>query len=226
MPVPYEGRLDESFVEPGDLVDAGQLLARMDSREIEWKLSGLMADHDRARKQRDASLAERDTATSQMSRLEMERLALEIRLLEQQAENLEIKSPIRGIVVSGDPQKLQGARLPMGETIVEIAPLDKMVVEVHIPDHDIRHVAPGDSTTVKFEGLPGESYSAVLDRVHPRAEQRDGKNVFVGNVKLSNVDHNLRPGMNGRASIQTARHCLAWNLFHRAWDGLRMWLLW
>ena len=55
--VPYEGRLEEALTEAGEVVKQGQLLARMDPREIEWELAGLTADLRRADKDRDTALA-------------------------------------------------------------------------------------------------------------------------------------------------------------------------
>ncbi|MFO0912832.1 MAG: efflux RND transporter periplasmic adaptor subunit [Pirellulales bacterium] len=224
--VPYEGRLESTYVKPGDVVAAGQLIARMDDRELAWNLAGLKADLERARKQRDSAMADRDTAKSQMARLEMDRLSLKIRLLDEQTANLEIKSPLRGIVVSGDPEKIEGARVAMGQTIAEIAPLDKMLVEVQIPDREIRQVHEGARVTVRFDSAADRAFRGQISRIHPRAEQRDGHNVFIATVELENTHDQLRPGMNGKASIVGEKHCLAWNLFHPAWDQFRYWTSW
>ena len=37
---------------------------------------------------------------------------------------------------------------------------------------------------------------------------------------MDNPDKILRPGMNGRAKIVTAKHPLVWNLFKRAYEHL------
>jgi multidrug efflux pump subunit AcrA (membrane-fusion protein) len=161
-----------------------------------------------------------------MARLEMERLTLKIQLLEDQVNNLEIKSPLRGVVVSGDPEKIEGARMAMGQTIAEIAPLDKMLVEVQIPDRQIEQVTEGARVGIRFDAAPGALHRGELSRIYPRAEQRDGHNVFIGIVELDNPLGELRPGMNGKASVAGERHCLAWNLFHPAWDQICFWLTW
>ena len=45
---PYDGLLRQTLAEPGDLVRAGQVLARMDDREIHFEMSGLAAQRQRA----------------------------------------------------------------------------------------------------------------------------------------------------------------------------------
>ena len=37
---PFDGQLQESLVQPGDIVEQGQVLARMNARELEWELAG------------------------------------------------------------------------------------------------------------------------------------------------------------------------------------------
>src|SRR5581483_4853647 len=54
---PFEGIFEKSLVKPGDMVQRGQLLARMDGREVRWELAGLDADRSRADKSRDSNLA-------------------------------------------------------------------------------------------------------------------------------------------------------------------------
>jgi len=224
--VPYDGKLEEALVRPGDLVRKGQVVARMDGREIRWELAGLRADYNRATKQHDVGLATHDTATAQMAALEMEQLALKIRLLEERAENLEVKSPIDGIVISGDPQRTEGARMTMGQTILEVAPLDKMVVELDIRDQDIPHAQVGQTVRVRLDGVPWTTYHGTLQAIQPRAELRNGKNIFVGEVPIDNPDGVLRPGSSGRARIRADRHLLAWNLFHGAWERITFRLGW
>jgi multidrug resistance efflux pump len=218
--VPYDGRLEAALDEPGDLVAVGQTLALMDGREIQWELGTLNAELKRAEKNHDTALAAHETAQAQMARLEAERLRLKIRLLEERLGNLEIKSPIAGIVIGGDPKESAGARLTMGQTILEVGPLDEMAVELSIPEEDIAHVQLGQQVRFRLTAHPLRTYDGTIDRIHPRAETRDTENVFVAQVKVCNADASLRPGMEGSAKIATARHAWGWNLFHKAWDSV------
>ena len=77
-----------------DVVQEGQVLARMDGREIRWKRAGVLADKSQAAKKRDSAMAAHEYAETQIARLEVDRLDLELRLLAHRAEHLEIKSPV------------------------------------------------------------------------------------------------------------------------------------
>jgi multidrug resistance efflux pump len=215
---PYEGRLETALVEPGDWVTKGQTMARMDAREIRLELASVEADLVRAIKQRDTAMASRETAAAQMARFEMDRLELKVQMLKDRMDNLEVKSPTDGVVISGDPKKLEGSRLTMGQTLVEVGPLGDMFLEVGIPDESISYTKVGQKVWFRLESLPRASFHGVLTRVHPRSEERESENVFVGEVRIESDNKLLRPGMRGRAKISAGRRSLFWVLFHRAWE--------
>ena len=219
----FDGRLESVFVEPGDLIKKGETIARMDAREIQWELDSLEADYNRAKKERDTASAPPlvDRAKAQIAEYEMQRLEGQRQLLKDRILNLDIRSPIDGVVLSGEMDKLEGARLKMGQTLIEVGPLDEIVFEIAIPDNTVSHVQVGNEVFVKLDSLPNRTFRGVMDRIHPRSEQREHANVFIGEVHLANpADVNLRPGMGGRAKIVGRRHPLAWNLFHRAIEQL------
>lgn len=217
---PYEGRLEAAYVEPGDFVTTGQILARMDAADIRLEVAGLEADLQRAKKQRDSSLAARETAAAQIARLEMERLQLRIDLLHERMNHLDIRSPADGVVMGGEPRKLQGARLSMGQTLLEVGPLGDMMLEVAVPDGDAARARVGSPVRFRLESMPLQTFQGELVRIHPRAEQRDGRNVFIGQVRLQSDQEDLRPGMRGRAKIVAGYRPLFWILFHRAWEAV------
>ncbi len=122
---PYDGILQSSFARPGDLVRAGQALARMDDRELRWELSSTIAERGRAAKQRDVAMADNDTSETQLAALEMERLDLKIELLKHRERTLEITSPIEGVVLRGDLDDAEGAPVKTGQSLFEVAPLEQ-----------------------------------------------------------------------------------------------------
>ena len=142
-------------------------------------------------------------------------------LLERRQQNLDVRSPIDGIVTVGDLDKVEGAPVARGQTLFEVAPLDKMTVEIAIPEDDIQYVSRGFQAGIRLDSYPDVSWQGVLSRIHPRAEIRDNRNVFVAEFTLANPDERLRPGMLGRARIIGPRRPLFWNLFHKPWQWLR-----
>ena len=223
---PFAGPLEECLVEPGDLVEANQLLARMDAREIQWELAGVQADLHKANKERNTHLSTHEFGDAAIARHEVERLQTRSDLLQHRDTNLEIRSPISGLIVSGDHREAEGVPLDQGQTLFEVAPLHHMVVEVSIPEEDIRHVSDGMTIRVQLDAIPDRILEARLRRIHPRAELVDNENVFIAEAELKNDELQLRPGMRGAVKVISHRHTLGWNWFHKPFAHLVGWLGW
>jgi len=223
---PFEGTLEKALFEPGDLVTKGDLLARMDGREIRWKRASVSADQNQASKKRDAAQAMHSYADQQIAQLEIERLAIELQLLDHRAENLEITSPVNGIVTSGDLARVEGAPLSIGQTLFEIAPLEQMIAEVAIPDDQIAYAATGQVVEIRLDAYPGQTWKATINQLQPRSEIRDEANVFIAEVELDNADGRLRPGMKGRARVVAGKRAYGWILLHEPWEYLTKRISW
>lgn len=223
---PFDGQLERTLVEPGDVVAKDQLLARLDGREFRWELAGTEADLHRAAKELAGHQVAHESGKMQLAQLELERLRMRNQLLSHRVNNLEVRSPIDGLVIVGDLKRSEGMPVAIGQTLFEIAPLDEMLVEVAIPEDDVRLIQSGMSVRIWLDALPMQSWDATVERIHPRAELKDHENVFVAEINLHNTDGKLRPGMRGSARLATTRHALGWNLFHKAWAATLKWLGW
>ena len=223
---PHAGELHKSLVKPGDLVAQGQVLACMEGRELRWELAGLVAEQEHARKSRDINMAAGKTAAAQIDQFEFQRQEVKRQLIERRLANLEIKSPVDGIVVAGDLERSEGVPVSVGQVLYEVAPLGQMTAELAIADEDISRVVPGMPVTLRLDSHPERQWSGALTRIHPRSVTREKDNVFLGEFPLENADGALRPGMKGRATIRAGARSLAWVLFHRPWNYLTSWLDW
>ncbi len=223
---PFDGPLEKVLVRPGDVVEKEDTLARINSREIEYQLAGLRADLKRAEQETKGLVVEHDFAGSNIARLEARRIQLETELLQYQRDHLEIRSPLSGVVVDGDLETAEGTPLTKGETLFEIAPLGEMIVEIAIAEEDLAYVRKGMEVEFYLHALPDRNLHGVLKHIHPKAELRDHDNVFIGEVYIEDEENVLRPGMRGRSWVQSDRHPLGWNLFHKAYFALRHTLGW
>jgi hypothetical protein len=223
---PYNGILERSVVEAGDIVEQGQVLAYMDGRQLRMELSALEAEHAGAKRRRDSSLAKGEVAQSQIARSEMKRISSKIALLTDQLTNLEIRSPHRGMIVSGDLEKAEGAPLELGQTLFEVAPLDAMLSEVAIPESEIQYVKEADNVKIKLTAFPFKTWSGTIKKINPRTEIINDESVFIAEVEMPSDGIQIRPGMKGSAKIKTRMSPIGWNLFHSAWESIRCWMIW
>ncbi len=221
---PFDAKLEQAFVEPGDVVTKDQLLATLDGREILWELAGVAAEIHRVRKERDGHIAQQKYGDAEISKFESERLDLKHEMLSYRTKRLEIRSPIQGIIIAGDLKKTEGAPLSVGQSLFEIAPLQEMTIEVRIPEEEIAYVTPQQLIKIRLDSFPGRTWEEVLEQIQPRAELIEDSNAFLSEVIVDNSQELLRPGMRGRAWIQAPSRPLAWNLFHKSWERLLIWL--
>ena len=222
---PFEGILDEVLIEPGEVVTKGQVIARMDGQQLRWELAGARAQRHRYEKEYDTATALGDTAAAQVARLQADQFDVDIQLLQRQMAQMEIKSPMAGRLLSGDPRQLEGSRLSTGQTLFEIGPLDQLIAEVRIPDSEVAMASPGDLVRMRMEAYPYRVWTGALNKILPQAQVIDQENVFLAEVDVDNEDVLLRPGMKGQAAVMTGWRPLAWKLFHGTVDRLRF-LLW
>ena len=223
---PYNGVLEKSLVEVGQIVAKDQVIATLEGRQLRIELAGLEADFKGAKRRRDSSLAKREIAQSQIAKSEMKGLSAKIQLLNDRIKNLDVRSPIDGVIVAGDLEKAQGAPLEMGQNLFEVAPLETMVAEIGIPESEIHYVKQEDSVALKINSFPYQTWSGKVQRIHPRAEVVSDETVFIAEVEIDNAAGELRPGMEGNAKISTRWSPLGWNLFHNAWESVRYWTIW
>lgn len=217
---PYDGLVEHTLAAPGDLVTAGQLVAKMDGRELGWELAGVSAEAEQKAKQRDIHLSSQAVADSILSALEMEQLAARRLLLGHRLDNLDLRSPIDGVVIGGSVDQRRNYPVTKGQVLYEIAPLHPLRIEIAVPAAELPHVRTGMRADIQINGETGLTRTGIIAKIRPRSEIRQNLNVFIAEVEVDNGDHQLRPGMEGGARIVGDRHALGWNLGHRLWERL------
>lgn len=221
---PFDGVIERTNVLVGDRVTAGTVLATLDGSDLRSELAGLHAKLAQESQAQLSALASGDHAKAEFARLEVEHLEQSIALLKHRQRNLEIQSPIDGLIVSGDLERAIGAPVRIGDQLFEVASLESLVAEIAIPESQIVYINKAMDVGITLESLHGSTLESKLERINLRSEVIDGQSVFVAEAPLENPDNQLRPGMSGRASISAGKRPIAWLLFHRPYESLRQWI--
>ncbi|MGB5987606.1 MAG: efflux RND transporter periplasmic adaptor subunit, partial [Desulfobacterales bacterium] len=218
--VRFDGILKEVHTQPGDRVAADTVLARLDGRDLDLELARLRAERSKSLKLRDQYMAAGSTAETQIALLDAQRYAEQIKLLQEKQRNLELVSPVAGILISGDQRRREGGPVSRGEVLFEVAPVERMEVELAIGEADIGYAREDLPVEIRFSAYPDLRWRGALERITPRSQLRDNRNVFVARLSLDNGDGRLRPGMRGEARIRAGKRPLAWQLFRKPWHTL------
>lgn len=223
---PFDGVIDQVFVEPGGEVTLGAKLLKLDDEELLLRRTQLVTDQKRALKQKDIELATGSAADVQILQFEIAELQAQIDLINHQLANLLVTAPLEGLVIVGDLKRREGASVTTGEALFEIAPLSVVIVEAAVPAAEIDHLEPGMQAEFRVTALPGKKLSGSISNIHLRSTIRESQHVFIAESSLENVDLKLKPGMVGHAKIATGKQPLGWVWFHRAWQKLIEMLFW
>lgn len=181
-----EGIILEMGPREGEKVEEGELLARIDTRELEDKLASLEAQRqaavaDAERKKRDAQRAEdlfRDKGISE-SQVDEQRAAA--RAAQEQARSLEkqiaaehthmgyarITAPFSGVISArmADPGDLAA----VGKPIYRLVATGSGRLEVRLPAEVLAQVHPGTEVVLSQRG---ETLPLHADRVFPNLDER------------------------------------------------------
>ncbi len=203
---PYDGVVDASSVQPGDAVVASStVLARLMTREIELEIAAARARA--ANDQRDATVARAASqpAQEQLALLSAKRNEAQLALLEHRLAMSQLRSPVSGVIVSGDLRRSIGQPVMRGQTLFEIAPPAATRAEIHVLDEDVTLIAPGQAVRILPAAEPDRPRRAIVQRIRPMAEVVQGRNAFLVVAQLEPDDAPLRPGSEGVARIETGQ---------------------
>lgn len=167
------GTLMEVTVEAGDRVREGQLLARIDAREVQAQLRAAEASLELARTAADRARRLRERQVITQAELDAEVAALaaaeaQVDQLSTRVSYATIRSPIRGTITdrtveTGD---VVGTQAPL----FTLADLSVMVVRVGVSELDVVNIDPGESIQLSLDAFPGQTFSARVRRIFPSAD--------------------------------------------------------
>ncbi|WP_225867183.1 efflux RND transporter periplasmic adaptor subunit [Cyanobium sp. PCC 7001] len=226
-----QGVLEALLVEEGDVVRAGQPLARMDSgdladriRELQAQLRSAQAELMRSRselernerlfRQQAISLSDYNTVRStylvDQASVEAARQRLAARRVEQ--ADLVVRAPFSGVITQryADPGAFvtptTTASATAGATsssIVELA--QGLEVVAKVPESDIGRIRLGQEADVRVDAFPDRRYAAVVRRITPRAVKVNNVTSFDVILRFSREQPDLRIGMTADVNFKTGQ---------------------
>lgn len=225
LPTAYEGRLEEVMSEPGDLVEAGQILARMDATEWKLQYAQEQATRKKAAVERAKATAENKQADAQIALARIEEADAKMELLKFRIDRSIIRSPVDGFVLSDYWHDKVGGVIEKGKTMFEVAPIESLIVLARVSEKDI-DLIDGEqlqSGYMATRSIPGEDFEIQVIRVVPAAKPVDKANVFEVRCSIEDPADWLRPGMEGIARIEIGEKRIMWIATHRIASTIRLW---
>jgi membrane fusion protein (multidrug efflux system) len=193
------GRIEWIGFKEGDPIQAGQLMAKID-------VSALKASRDRAQAnlelcdelcKRRLKLYERKIIPKE----ELDRSLTEKAVAQSNLQQAEVeyergfpRAPISGLVnyLYVD----EGEFIDRGKPLADLVNIDKIKINVNIPEMDVRYLKVGQPVSVRFDAFPQQELSGVIDFIAFKADP--ATKTFPVRVLVDNPDHHIRPGMIAR----------------------------
>ncbi len=223
---PIDGYLADCPVRAGDRVESGDLLCRLDDRDL--RLEHLKWSSERAKylRKRDEARANGNRGELNVVLAQIDQAEARLALVEERLSRLRITAPFDGIVIRGDMSRRLGGSVERGEVLFEMAPLRDYRVMLDVDEHDIAAIAVGQSGRLVLASYPGRPLDFSVVRLVPVARAVEGRNVFPVEARLVDGESgrpDLRPGMKGVGKISVDRRPLGWIWGHEIADRLRLW---
>lgn len=167
------GFLRELTVAPGDAVESGELLARLENPEEIARMRTVRTLTGIAEVEAHRARLDRNPHVEAKKVEEIRSLEAQEAEREAYCATLEIRAPHAGIVVGREISNLLGSFLPTGHELFSIGSATGREVHILIPEEYAQVIRgkPGDSVRV-FLRNQGRALDATLVRIEPRANRK------------------------------------------------------
>lgn len=220
---PENGYLEQSFVRPGDIVKANQVLATLADQELllekrRWETE--LAQYENAY---STSLAQSNRVDLVINQNKAEEARVQLALIEQKLQHTQVIAPFDGVIIKGDLKDAVGAPLQRGDTLLTIAPIEAFRLIIEVDERDIAEVKQGQTGQLALVSIPNQRNVFEVARLMPVAIVKDGRNLFEveGTIQAKQLKM-LKPGLEGVAKIAVGKRSVIWILSHRVTDWFRL----
>ncbi|MCG6657319.1 efflux RND transporter periplasmic adaptor subunit [Halomonas campisalis] len=180
----------------GEVVEAGQLLIRLEDAEQQAQLRAAEAlrDERRSAVTRLSQLQERNMAPRadvEDSQARLRQVQAEIQGLEARLTNYRLRAPFDGVV--GFRNISVGSLVTPGTELVTLDKTDVMKLDFRVPEVFLAILEPGLPLTARSAAFPDERFSGEVASIGSRIDPVS-RSVTV-RAELANPELRLRPGM-------------------------------
>ncbi|WP_316817811.1 efflux RND transporter periplasmic adaptor subunit [Pedobacter nyackensis] len=195
------GRVTKIFVDEGDHVTKGQILARIDAEIINTDRETAEANYQNALRDEARYQSSYATGGVTQQQLDQAKLAtqnakLRLQANQRRVSDANIKSPINGIINKRFIEV--GAFVnTQGSDMFEIVDVSKLKLKVNVNESQVAHLKVGDKLEIKSSVFPTESFNGIVTFIAAKA---DASLNFPIEIEVdNNAKNGLKAGMYGTA---------------------------
>jgi putative peptide zinc metalloprotease protein len=229
------GRISTVYVAEGQAVSKGEPVAQLRNLSLLSRQAETEAALLRASAELNAAEARHGDMGSALTR--RDQFAQESLLAASKAAQLELKSPISGIVTTHRVADLLGSFVKEGTLIAEVADISTMRARIYVSEYDMYKYRPDSRGRLHVDGMVGKWDSEKLRVSAAASEIAPGlidlskfrgmrpPTLYEMDLLVGNPDGRLKPGMVGGARVYSRRRSMAGFAYQEVADffGRRVW---
>ena len=197
------GNVVELLARKGEMVSAGDLIARLSSTRAEADLARAEEELARAQRQFDNAqeLQERGVGTADRvfeARATLAAATSQVTQAEEALENLTIVAPFDGRIETLTLDS--GEFITAGEEVGRIVDNRPLTVAIQVPQQALNRIEDGQTATVRF--ITGEQREGVVTFVGTSAAA--STRTFLAEIEVPNEDRAIPAGISAEIEIPTA----------------------
>jgi membrane fusion protein, multidrug efflux system len=190
------------FVEEGDYVKQGDLLAQIDREPYEIEAARVEASLNRLRNEfeRNKTMFERNLVSAEVFenvKFELEVQKANLDLAKRNLDQTGIRAPISGVVAARFIKA--GNRIAPNQAAFDVIQMNPLLAILHVPEHEIGKIRPGQRVSLIMDARSDELFTGKVDRVSPVIDRATGTAKVT--VLINDASGVLKPGMFARVSI-------------------------
>lgn len=221
------GVIDSVEVSPNEMVKKGQILARLDDRELVTRLEvvrqGYKVAQSELQQASRASISNQEALLKRsLFRIRVEQHRAEVSYIEEQLSRVILTAERNGIVMFPDKESLRGRPVRLGERIMMLADPSEASLEIWIPPSDSINLAGGAEVKMFLNIDPETPLPAFIERVaHQATLAEDGNFGYRAKAFFNSTEAAPRIGLRGTAKVYGDSVSLGYYLFRKPLTTLR-----
>lgn len=221
------GKIEVLPVDVGDRVKSGQLLFKLDDRELQTQrqqeeknversrlqLGQAERDYKRAQQLFEGKLISQELFEDSRTKFDLAKNELALReksfeLIIERLRKTEVMAPFDSTILTRPisvGQAVSGSGgFNAGTEVLTIANLNDLIVNAHINQADVTRLHVDQQVEVSVEAVSGLKVVGRVQRIAPQSTLKNNIRGFAARILLKDVDSQIRPGMSANISIPVA----------------------
>jgi RND family efflux transporter MFP subunit len=210
------GEVTRVFVREGEAVTAGQLLAQIDTTDLQSRVDAQAAALEEAKAR--LNIAEKNRANNQQllhqkfisqnaydttestfeaTAASMRSQEAQLRIARKALDDAAVRAPIAGAVATRSVHP--GEKVGVDSALFTLVDLGRMEIEAPAPASEVPSVRVGQNATFGVDGFGDRKFEGRVERINPTAQP--GSRAIVLYISVANRDGVLRGGMFAKGQI-------------------------